>query len=221
MNRIATSAIAAAAFFALGAAQASVTTFETASSSAGPQASAGAYQSVVDAAMTGASAQLLVVPAFDGLSNHGTFGGGTSDIAYRATVTFGVTAGQAGSWDLRAGVDFGRGGAVFLDGVALAFNNNNMWWQGSYADTTQSFQFTTTVTAGNHTLKIVGLEDCCDAGDIGQQAQFRLVGGNFTTFGATDGLAAAVPEPGTYALMGFGLAGLAFAGRRRSAAKAA
>jgi hypothetical protein len=218
MNRLLPSLIAAAAAtFALGAAQASEASFATGASTAGPQADAAAYKSVVEAAVVGGSS--AVVPLFDNLSNQSVFGGSNQDIAYLATVKFGVTAGQAGTWDIRAGVDFGNGGAVYLDGVTLAFKSSDMWWAGSYADNTQSFQLNgLSIAAGNHTLQLFGLEHCCDGG---QQAQFRIGGGNFTTFGTQDGLAAAVPEPGTYALMGLGLAGLAFASRRRSAAKAA
>ena len=204
---------------AIGAsAHASTVTFAAAFSIAGPQSDAAAYRAAVDAALALPGATSAVVPQFNGLSNQAVFGGSMSDIAFRETVAFGVGAGQAGSWGLRAGVDFGNGGAVFLDGVALAYKSNDMWWAGSYGDTTQSFQFAAVpIAAGNHTLQLFGLENCCDGG---QQAQFSLNGQSYTTFGANDGLAAAVPEPETYALMLAGLGAIGFVARRRTARSA-
>jgi len=202
-----------------GAAHASVVTFETASSAAGPQGSAAAYQSVVNAAIALPGSQSAIVPLFDNLSNQSVFGGSNMDIAFREKVDFGVSAGQAGNWGLRAGVDFGNGGAIFLDGVALGFKSNDMWWAGSYANTSGTFDFSSVaIGAGNHTLQLFGLEHCCDGP---QQAQFNINGTGFTTFGSNDGLTAAVPEPETYALMLAGLAAIGATTRRRRAGKAA
>ena len=199
-----------------GAAHASTVMFETAISTAGPQAGAGANKAAGDAAFALPGSHSAVVPLLDNLSNQGVFGGSATYIAFRSTIAFGVNAGQAGSWGLRAGVDFGNGGAVFLDGVALGYKTNDMWWAGSYGDASQSFQFTALpIAAGNHTLQLFGLEHCCDGG---QQAQFSLDGTSYTTFGAHDGLAAAVPEPETSALMLAGLGAVGVVARRRAKA---
>ena len=137
----------------------------------------------------------------------------TNHIAYHTTIDFSVSAGQSGNWDLRAGVDYGNGGAVYLDGVALGSKSNDMWWGGSYGNSSQAFEFSSVaVSAGNHKLQLFGLENCCDGG---QQAQFNAKGAGFQTFGASDGLAAPVPEPETYALMLVGLGALGFTVRRR------
>ena len=203
-----------------GAAQASVVTFEAASSAAGPQASAAAYESVVNAAIAAPGSKSTTLALFDNITKSGVFGGSNQNIAERFTIDFGVSAAQAGNWGLRAGLDFGNGGAIVLDGVSLGFKSNDMWWAGSYANTSGTFDFSSVaIGAGNHTLQLFGLEHCCDGG---QQAQFSLNGQTYTTFGTRDGLdVAAVPEPETYALMLAGLGAIGFVARRRTARSAA
>lgn len=194
-------------------AQASVITFETATSAAGAQASAADYLSVVSGAMADPSHQQKVLGLYDGVSNHAVFGGSVSNVAYLSTIDFGVSDALAGLWSLRAGVDFGHGGAVFLDGVALGYKSTDMWWNGGYADVNQSFQFSNvSIAAGNHQLKIVGLEGCCDGNT---QAQFSTNGRSFQTFGANDGLVQRVPEPGTLALLAGSLGALGLSRRRK------
>ena len=83
---------------------------------------------------------------YDNITNQGLFGSGT-DIAFKSTVDFGVSAANAGIWEIRAGVDFGLGGALFVDGVARDFNSNDMWWNGSYANSTQFLTITLNLAA--------------------------------------------------------------------------
>jgi len=152
---------------------------------------------------------------YDNITNQGLFGSGT-DIAFKSTVDFGVSAANAGIWEIRAGVDFGLGGALFVDGVARDFNSNDMWWNGSYANSTQFLTITLNLAAGNHTLNLYGLEHCCDGP---QQAQFRFSNSEFETFSTRDNLAP-VPEPESYALLltGRGVMG-AIARRRKTVQK--
>lgn len=174
-------------------------------------ASASDYQTAVESAV--ALSPLVSLSSYDSV-NPGLSQGGND--AFKATVTFGVA--DAGMWSFRSGVDFGLGGAMFLDGVAQTFKTNDMWWAGSYSNPSQYLGFSSMLTAGNHTLTIYGLEWCCSGA---QQAQFQAAGTNaFVSFSNNDGLVSAVPEPESYAMM---LAGLGLMGTmvRRRKSKAA
>jgi len=176
----------------------------------GSFASALDYQTAVDAAVGAAGATSTFVTSYNDLAIS------LDNSALEATVTF--NAATAGTWEFRTGVDFGLGGAVFLDGTALAYNTGNMWWAGSYGDPTQSFDVTSAIASGNHTLSIYGIEDCCSGN---QQAQFSFAGGAFTSFSNTDGLVAtAVPESRNYAMLLAGLGLIASMARRRGGKQA-
>lgn len=177
------------------------------------QTSAAAYKTAVDAAIANTSAYKgsKSVDVYDNLTVKSNFGA-LSSYAFESTIDFGVTAAQAGNWSFRTGVDFGFGGAMFLDGVALGYNTHDMWWGGSYTAANGSLQATALLAAGNHVLKIYGLEACCDGG---QQAQFKAMNaGAYTTFASGDRLNA-VPEPVSIATFGLGVGALALVRRRR------
>lgn len=215
-TKLAAFSFAVAACAAIGAANAAVITFETAQSGAAAQTSAQGYRDVVEAAIANAGSNKTVLNSYDIVSNQSLFGAANSNIAYKSDIVFGLAS--PGSYSFRAGVDFGKGGAVFLDGQAVAFNSNDMWWGHSYSNTGAIFQVDNkSLAAGKHTLTIYGLEGCCDGG---QQVQFAANGGQFQSFTAQTLAVAAVPEPETYAMMlgGLGLIG-AVARRRQSAAK--
>ncbi|QJE02561.1 PEP-CTERM sorting domain-containing protein [Massilia forsythiae] len=210
-SKIVLAAFAAAAAFH---ANASVITVSTAYSAAGAQTSAAAYKNVVENALktqtTGYGTAVLA--SADNIDNSDLFGA-YSNIAWKTTVDFNVAS--AATWSLRAGVDFGYGGALFLDGVAVSFKSNDMWTANSYTDTTQFFQYTSALAAGNHTLTLYGLENCCDAS---QQVQYKVGSGNYASFASTDGLnpkaSTAVAEPATIASFGLGLGLLGLMRRR-------
>jgi PEP-CTERM motif len=211
---IRSSIIALAAVAALSGAHASNITVSTGFSPAGPQATANDYLTTVNAAVATPTAGYgsTSVSLYDGVSNHSLFGGPTTNIAFKSVIDFGVST--AGAWDFRFGVDFGGGGAVFLDGVAQDFRNTDMWWAGSYGDSSQFLAFSSNLATGNHQITLVGFEGCCDGG---QQAQFRAANSNtFQTFGANDGLnVTAVPEPESYAMLLAGLGLMGTVARRR------
>ena len=214
LPKIALSLIAVGVF---AHANASTVTVSTGFSNASAQASAAAYQSVVNTAVAtpGAGYGTTTIASYNNVTNSSLFGSG-SNIAFKSVVNFGVSAADAGTWSFRTGVDFGKGGALFLDGVALDFKSNDMWWAGNYNKGSQFLSGSSLLAAGNHTLSIYGLESCCDGG---QQAQFKAGNSNFTSFSSTDGLVSAVPEPTTYAMLLIGLGLLGFTARRKQQAK--
>lgn len=214
LPKIALSLIAVGVF---AHANASTITLTTGYSGAGAQSSAADYQSVVNAAVAtpGAGYGSATIASYDNVTNSSLFGSG-SNIAFKSVINFGVSAADAGAWSFRSGVDFGRGGALFLDGVALDFKSNDLWWAGNYNNGSQFLSGSSALSAGNHTLSIYGLEGCCDGG---QQVQFKAGNNNFTSFGANDGLISAVPEPSTYAMLVVGLGLLGFAARRKQEVK--
>ena len=214
LPKIALSLIAVGVF---AHANASTVTVSTGFSNASAQASAAAYQSVVNAAVAtpGAGYGTTTIASYNTVTNSSLFGSG-SNIAFKSVINFGVSAADAGAWSFRSGVDFGKGGALFLDGVALDFKSNDMWWAGNYNNSSQYLSGSSLLAAGNHTLSIYGLEGCCDGG---QQAQFKAGNSNFASFTSTDGLVSAVPEPSTYAMLLIGLGLLGFTARRKQEAK--
>ncbi|MCM2568632.1 CCXG family PEP-CTERM protein [Janthinobacterium kumbetense] len=210
LPKIALSLIAVGVF---AHANASTITVSTGYSNAGAQASAAAYQSVVNAAVAtpGAGYGTTTIASYNNVTNSSLFGSG-SNIAFKSVINFGVSAADAGAWSFRSGVDFGKGGALFLDGVALDFKSSDLWWAGNYNSSSQFLAGSGTLAAGNHTLSIFGLEGCCDGG---QQVQFKAGNNNFASFSSTDGLVSAVPEPSTYAMLLIGLGLLGFTARRK------
>jgi hypothetical protein len=202
----------AIALTTLGSASAASITFQTAYSSAGVQTTAENYRSVVDAAVANSAYGTTALTSYDIVSNQSLFGAGATNIAFKSTINFGLAAD--GNYAFRAGVDFGNGGAVFLDGQAVALNTSDMWWAHDYVNTNSVFMVNgQQLTAGNHTLTIYGLEGCCDGG---QQVQYSANGAAFQSFSAnTLNSVAAVPEPETYGMLLGGLAVVGAVAQRR------
>jgi hypothetical protein len=197
-------------------ANASVITVQVATTSPAAQANAAAYKLAVDAAIANPAAYKgsKSVAVYDNLAVKNYFGG-ISNYAFESTINFGVTAAQAGTWNFRTGVDFGFGGALFVDGVALGYNTHDMWWANNYSAANGSLQGAINLAAGNHIVKIYGLEGCCDGA---MQAQFKAANASaYATFASNDKLNA-VPEPVSIATFGLGAGAIAFIRRRRKPA---
>ena len=210
-------ALTAVAALSTGSAGASTIQVEAIGASTPFLGSAIAYRDAVDAALAAPGAETAMASTYDGLT-HGQFFSNTGTWAMKSTIEFGVAT--ASTFDFRVGVDFGMGGAMFLDGQAVDFRGNDMWWGFDFNNAAGVFSATAALAAGNHTLSVYGFEGCCDGG---QNAQFRAAGQQWTTFSNADGLnkidtAADVPEPATLGIMLTGVALLA-ASRRRKAAQ--
>ena len=184
-----------------GAAGASTIAIQTGDGYQSNLPSADAYRTAVEA-IVGAPTQLS---SYDDLSLN------LNGKGLEGTISFYLTS--AASFDFRAGVDFGGGGALFLDGQALDVKGNNMWWAGGYGDSSQFLAGSSFLNAGAHTLTLYGFEDCCSGNS---QVQFSVNGGqSYTSFAGNDGLPA-VPEAQNFAML---LAGLGLVGtlaRRRA-----
>ncbi|MDQ1923885.1 CCXG family PEP-CTERM protein [Massilia pseudoviolaceinigra] len=212
MNKKISWMLAAASMALAGNVGASTIVIESASATpSGILADAAAYRSAVNGALQGATYAKTSVDSYNNITHASLFGGG-SNFALKSTISFGVSEANAGVWQFRAGVDFGYGGALFLNDVALDSKSHDMWWDGQYANPSQYFNATVNLGAGNHTLTIYGFEGCCDGA---QQAQFMAPTGTFTSFSTSDNLVSAVPEPETYAMFLTGMAMLGFMTRRR------
>jgi len=210
MKKLSVLAFAVAAF--CGSAQASVIQVETANATTAPLASAQAYMDAVNAALLDSSYASRIISSYDSVSHQSLFGG-NSNFALKSTIDFVVNSRSY--FAFRAGVDFGLGGAMFLDGVAVDFKSNDMWWNGNYSNPSQYFTSRGRLNAGNHTLTIVGFEGCCDGN---QQVQFQRNEDDWTSFSSTDKMGGGkVPEPASIALLLTGV-GLIGATRRRKAA---
>jgi hypothetical protein len=197
-----------------GTAAASVVTVQTNYSVAGSQVSAADYVSVVDAAIaapTQSGYGTAQVPVYL-VSNQDLFGSSTN-LAYRFSVTFEVTGAAAGPWSFRGGVDFGNGGAMLLDDTVLDYASTDLYWENGW---TGSGVLTGTLDlqSGTHTLRLYGLEACCDGV---QTAQYRIGDGEWITFASNDGLlpVGPIPEPATITMLLVGCAVLAGAAYRR------
>ncbi|MBZ5856348.1 CCXG family PEP-CTERM protein [Flavihumibacter profundi] len=130
------------------------------------------------------------LPVYRIVSNNIVFNGSKSDIAYKYTIRF--YAQVPGLYQFRTSFDFGNGGAIFLDGINVAFNNQDMWWAGNWNLPGQSLQWSTSLGIGMHEILVYGLEDCCDGGG---SAEYKFPGGSeFTAFSTL----AYVKDTGTY-----------------------
>jgi len=119
---------------------------------------------------------------FTGITKNSTFGSGDNFAAYSESY-FEVKAGEEGLWEFRYGADFGRGGALYVNDVALEEDwNNDLWWNNSWSNA-DVLQGSISLSAGYHKLEVMGFEGCCDGGIT---VQFKRPGGNWTTFNTSD-----------------------------------
>ena len=210
-------ALAAALTTACLTAEASVISVQTRASTSQYLGSAAASQTTVEGLMgslPGSGYCNSSPGAWSGLSNQSSCGGVAGDIAFDISAQFGVSGTLGGTWSFRIGPDFGRGGALFIDGVGVSFIDDDLWWSGNFANSGELLVATVSLSTGNHTIEAYGFEGCCDGL---QEAQFLAPGSTvWTVFSNNDGLdrISQVPEPGTLLLAGAALVGLTTRRRR-------
>jgi Domain of unknown function (DUF2341)/PA14 domain len=120
---------------------------------------------------------------FTGITNRSQFGNGNSNFAAFSESYFLVNSGETGRWQFRYGADFGNGGGLYVDGIALEEQwRDNLWWANRWNRANEVLQGSINLTEGYHKLEVLGFEDCCDGGIT---VQFKKPGGNWTTFSTT------------------------------------
>ncbi len=187
------------------AAQASVIEYSTRDIVAGVSTSD--YRASYNAQTSAVTTQNLA--AFTSVS------GGNNKFSY-LSINFTVSGAYAAStFAFQIAPDAGFGGALYLDGLLVDVDTSDLWWGLNWASISELLTVSgRTSFVGVHTLEAYWAEGCC-AGP--QSARFSTDNGatyQAMTVANLDRLA--VPEPGTLAIVGLGLAA-AGAFRRRAA----
>ena len=105
------------------------------------------------------------IPNFTNISNKNQFTPSTNNnfVAYSETF-FEVKPNESGSWSIRYGSDFGRGGGLYIDGMPLDEKwNTDLWWSYNWAHP-DVLQGSMILSPGYHRLEVIGFEGCCDGG---------------------------------------------------------
>lgn len=117
-----------------------------------------------------------IINSYTNVNNVGLFSppARNGDFGWFAEVFFEVSPAQAGVWQFRYGADFGRGGGLYVDDIALDEKwNTDLWWNFNWNNTTQILQGSINLAPGTHSFRILGFEGCCDGG---LTAEFRRPG---------------------------------------------
>lgn len=97
-------------------------------------------------------------------------------IAY-STALF--TVPTSGEWGVRYGADYGLGGGLYINGVAMDERwDEDLWWGGSNWNNSDVLTGVTTLSAGEHALEIIGAEG---GNDGGLTIQFRSPNGTWSS----------------------------------------
>lgn len=121
---------------------------------------------------------------FTSITNGSQFGSKNNFIAYSETY-FEVASGESGNWRFRYGADFGWGGGLYVDGVALEEQwDDDLWWSNNWNNNaSEVLQGSITLSEGYHKLEIIGGEP---GNDGGITVQFRKPTGPWTTFSTSN-----------------------------------
>lgn len=123
---------------------------------------------------------------FTAITNRSQSRTGFKNFAAFSESYFLVGPAEAGVWEIRYGADFGRGGALYVDGNELEEQwNDNLWWANNWGNGSEQnnekeiLRGSTNLTPGYHKLEVLGFEN---GNDGGITVQFKKPGGNWTTF---------------------------------------
>lgn len=156
--------------------------FNTRRTTANPTDKASAFAALNSAPLVTPGYGCSFITNYTGVTNRSEFSPPSQNgnfVAYTESF-FEVAAGEAGLWSFRYGGDFGRGGALYVDDVALEESwNDDLWWAFNWNASAEVLEGSISLTEGYHKLEIIGFEGCCDGGIT---VQFRRPGGSYTTF---------------------------------------
>jgi hypothetical protein len=68
---------------------------------------------------------------------------------------------QNATYNFEFGVDFGLGGALFVNGNWITSRTDDMWWAGDWSSS-DVLKFTVDAVAGLTLIEVYGSEGCCD-----------------------------------------------------------
>lgn len=123
-----------------------------------------------------------VINNFTGITNRNQFSPPSQNGNFIALSEsfFEVLPGEEGVWGFRYGADFGGGGGLYVDDIALEEQwGDDLWWANNWAASGEVLEGTISLTAGYHKLEVIGFEGCCDGGIT---VQYQRPGGAFQTF---------------------------------------
>jgi len=154
--------------------------FHTRNSLANPNNKAAAYNFFNQANDNTAGYGCKFISNFTNISNKNQFtpSRNMNFVAYSETF-FKVNPSETGSWSIRYGSDFGHGGGLYVDGVALDEKwNTDLWWSYNW-NHPDVLQGSVNLTPGYHRLEVIGFEGCCDGGIT---VQYKKPGASFQTY---------------------------------------
>ncbi len=164
--------------------------------------------------------QSNTLTGLDSITNTIHASGVTTD--YTVLITTVLTFSQSGNYKFQVGTDWGRGGAaaVFDGGGALVSEtvyDRDLWWAYNWNDPDVFVTEIDALAGESYTLQWVGFEGCCGGGT---SVRFAFDDGayqaaNNASLGAFTTTSAPVPEPGTGATVGLGVAALGALRRQR------